>query len=290
MKRQQYQMARIKLSGRWMAGAALAALSCMSLSAVAQSGEPDSGNSTATDRGVVVVTQRPLRTFRGDTVRVGNATSRDLSIGVVRPIRDETRRRHVGRSFNGYSYGDRYSRRYVGPHDLSIGVVRPFRQHTPVVRNAPVTVTNPLAREQSPAPAAAASTPAYDTQPVTVGPVFTPRPSAVTPPTSAPDVDSENPWSLFNAGRYRQARQEFGPAQAGDTAEIQTGRALAAALSGDLAAGSEWLPEAPALPVGVTLSDSARQRIELAAEFLYEGDAATQTKLRSLLEASAADR
>ena len=58
-----------------------------------------------------------------------------------------------------------------------------------------------------------------------------------------------------------------------------------AALSGDLETAAELMPAAPQMPAGTTLRPATRQRIEMVSQYLYEGDAATQAALRSLLEA-----
>ncbi|MEM7626113.1 MAG: hypothetical protein AAF333_10985 [Planctomycetota bacterium] len=266
------------------------------LPAAAQSPAPSDGGTTAgaTSPEVVVVTQRPLRTFRGDTVRVGRAAPNDLSIGVVRPIRAETRRRGgdcdqrgFSRTRFGVSRFNTFNSRFTGPNDLSIGVVRAFRRHDPVERFAPVTHTNPLAQDEPVAASTSTAAPAYEAQPATVGPLFPLHGAevvAVREVAPTPDIDPQDPWALLNVGRYRDALDRFGTHVANDTPETQTGRALAAALSGDLARGAEFMPEAPVVPAGLVLNAATAQRIELTRQFLYEDDPAAQVKLRRLLD------
>lgn len=246
----------------------------------------------------VVITQRPLRTFRGETVRIGRFAQNDLSIGVVRPIRERPsfygQYDGVGRSFDRQGRPARLlisgRRGFSSNNDLSIGVVRPFRTFDPPVRHAPKTYTNPNATPTAaPADPAAASSDASPPRPTRtvlgqdVSPIAITAVTAVTA-VDLPAADRDDPWALLDQGHYRQARQQFALlGKAGDTA-TRTGHALAAALSGDLPGGVALMPADPALPAGVTLRSATTQRLEQTRQFLYADQPEMQNKLQAIID------
>ena len=253
----------------------------------------------ATDTGLtpqtIVVTQRPLRTFRGEAVRVGRYAESEKSIGVVRPLREvPAADRRVGWSYGrGFGHGATPGRvildTYRAPYprfEKSIGVVRAYRTFDPVERHAPRTLTNPNART-------AVSEDVVNLRPTTVGPTFGDGATSV---VIAAGIGSggddaratDDPWVLLDRGRYREARERFeqlDPAEVGE-AQWLTGRALAAAMSGDLAGGAALMPASPVVPESVRWSDLTLQRIVLIREYLYEGDPATQRALQLILDSS----
>ncbi len=228
----------------------------------------------------VVIRERPLRTFRGETVRLGRYAESEKSIGVVRPLRETP----DARARYGYSrlHGtDRYvparvvydRSRYYTP-DKSIGVVRAYRHYDPPQRFAPVTSTNPNAL--SPEPRRAVSTPASD------APVPSIDVTAVSS-VEIPEAQRDDPWALLNDGYYREARQQFASlGNVNDTA-TRTGHALAAALSGDLVGGRALMPDQPVLPDGQTLRPATLERLDLTRQVLYADQPPMQAKLQSIL-------
>lgn len=229
----------------------------------------------------VVVTQRPLRTFRGQTVRVGRFAEAERAIGVVRPLRPIPNvYGDTGyRGSSSYFY-DRYPR-----VEREIGVVRPFVTYDPPVYNPPTTFTNPNAAA-SPSTRPAASE--------------TPRVSAPLRPVLSDDIEvtavetvevpadhRDDPWALLNHGFYREARQQFALLGTGQDADLRTGHALAAALSGDLPGGAALMPDEPALPEGVVFRAATTQRLEQTRHYLYAGQPAMQAKLQVVLDAVA---
>lgn len=242
----------------------------------------DSGRSQT-----VVVGERPLRTFRGEAVRVGRYAEHEKSIGVVRALRQAPD--------VGYRYG--YSRLHGTDHavparvlidrsrfytpEKSIGVVRAYRQYDPPQRFAPVTLTNPHATPTPPRPATPGPTPTS----------VIPAPSIdVTAVGSVeiPEAQRQDAWALLDDGYYREARQQFAAlGNLNDTA-TRTGHALAAALSGDLPGGSALMPRQPVLPDGQTLRPATVQRLDQTRQYLYADQPTMQAKLQSILDAIAA--
>lgn len=258
-------------------------------------GEP----ATADRSEVIVVTQRPLRTFRGEAVRVGRYSDNELSIGVVRPLREVPS--YDGRSeysrLNRFDRSDRWRTRELARGRIvldaypdrfsrvekSIGVVRAYRTYDPVVRNAPRTFTNQTLDTTPGTPGSAtggtdagATVTRTSDQPIV----------AVSSTVEVPEDAQSDPWALLNQGYYREARTLFDAEPDADES-VMTGRALAAAMSGDLTAASELMPDSPTLPDDTALRDHTRRRIELIREYLYEDDAAMQSALQGVLDASA---
>lgn len=243
----------------------------------------------------VVVTQRPLRTFRGETVRVGRYSDSERSIGVVRALRDSpgyTNRDAYSRQ-NRADRSDRWYDRHVSRRSVildayrdpyprveeSIGVVRAYRTYQPPVRNFPKTFTN----ENAPSSEAAGASPSGSAQ-EPVGDIDVTAVTAVEVPADVAD----DAWALLDRGYYREARQKFAAASTADDATTRTGHALAAALSGDLAGGSALMPEAPRLPDGWTLGENAARRLGQTREFLYADNAEMQAALQSVLDSGRA--
>ncbi|MEM1107689.1 MAG: hypothetical protein AAGH99_03265 [Planctomycetota bacterium] len=228
----------------------------------------------------VVVTQRPLRTFRGQAVRVGRFAEDRRSIGVVRPLRRvpsvfEDRCDTVGTSGVFFDTFPRF--------EESIGVVRPFRVYRPPVRHKPKTYTNPNADQASASIEQAES----DSATALLVPVLSEDISvSAVEIVELPESLREDPWALLNQGYYREARQRFATLGGLDDTSIRTGHALAAALSGDLRGGAALMPADPALPDGTAFEPGTRKRLEQTTRYLYAGDAAMQAKLYALLELS----
>ena len=103
--------------------------------------------------------------------------------------------------------------------------------------------------------------------------------------TDLPEAERDDPWALLNAGFYRDARRLFA-ADAHSPAAARTGAALAAAMTGDLAAAADLMPADPALPAGVTLSDATAARLRQFQAFFFQDDPAMQQALTTLLTAS----
>lgn len=317
----------------WMArlGVALLVVGVLPISAAAGTSRsvdpgPSSGSGprTAPDRvhssnsearattDTVVLTQRPLRTFRGETVRVGQFAEPDQSIGVVRPLR-------VGSGYSIYNNdADRFrtgvvrARRYdqtgqLSPDGLtpgrfttgrvilqsypgvnrypekSIGIVRAYRYPTTPQRNLPTTVTG----DPGPVVSPSSIDPMPDVRPRFI------RVTAVAD-VEVPAAVADDAWALLNAGYYREARQRFNALDAesadesapdADAREVnaRTGRGLAAALAGDLAAAADLLPDTPRLPDGFALSSATQRRLAQTAEYLLADEPEFQARLRTLL-------
>ena len=249
--------------------------------------------------------QRPLRTFRGQTVRIGSYAETEKSIGVVRPLRTypiDDYRTGITRP-NRFGDAERWTTRYVAPGQIvlqaypqaygytgsygltgperSIGVVRAYRLPDRPQRFKPVTFrgddsdpTNPDAMRDS----------ARDTNATgsTAAPARDVRVTAVAD-VSVPDELADDGWALLNAGYYREARRYFDQADA-DASDNQTGRALAAALSGDLSAVDQLLPASAALPGDVTLSDATRRRLQQTTQYLLADRPELQARLQTLLD------
>ncbi len=268
---------------------------------------------------IIMVPYRPLRTFRGQPVRVNTGAS-ERSIGVVRPLRttpgsvglDERNawswRNRADRSDRWRSREVRHGRivldAYRDPYprvERSIGVVRAFHTPQPVVRNSPFTVTNPNAPSESPPETSPQTSPESppETSPgsmVILGPTFPDAPAAgdatvyaVRSVEELPQAQRSDPWALLNHGYYRDARAAFDKADADASAQrpvdeqaAATGRALAAALSGDLAAARRLMPDRPRVPQGFAFSDQARRRIVQTRTFLFAQDAEMQAALDTL--------
>ncbi|MEM6459940.1 MAG: hypothetical protein AAF710_11190 [Planctomycetota bacterium] len=246
----------------------------------------------------VIVTDRPLRTFQGQAVRVGDGAGVERSIGVVRPLRAVPTFDNRG-SFDRANRFDRSDRWYfreiargriladafVVPSvraEESIGVVRAFRTFDPVVRNPPRVFTNPNATPSGGSADAGVDL-AAPAEPVDVYSV-----NAVAVPA---EVETD-PWAMLNQGFYRAARAAFAEVrEAGESgAAARTGEALAAALGGDVTAASELMPESPVLPAGVALDAATSQRLQATAALLFADDAALRRAVSTLLEAGAADK
>ena len=206
---------------------------------------------------------RPLRTFRGQPVRVGPGFRSELSIGVVRAIRADGSK--------------------------SIGVVRPIRggfghvTPTPPVQPGGLAITRGFAPapEQVQAPLLAPAEPGRLLVPGIAG---APEPAAGSlqiyfgqPQPVAADAD---PWGLLNTGRYRAAAERFDGT--GDDAQ-RTGAALAAALSGNLNTAASLMPAAPVLPEGVVLDPATVLRLRQVRAVFYEDNAAMRDALATLL-------
>jgi len=193
---------------------------------------------------------RPLRTFRGQPVRVGPGFRSELSIGVVRAIRADGSK--------------------------SIGVVRPIRggfghvTPTPPVQPGGLAITRGFAPapEQVQAPLLAPAEPGRLLVPGIAG---APEPAAGSlqiyvgqPQPVAADAD---PWGLLKTGDDAQ----------------RTGAALAAALSGDLNTAASLMPAAPVLPEGVVLDPATVLRLRQVRAVFYEDNAAMRDALATLL-------
>ena len=281
----------------------------------------DSGPATAPDRSpqsrsddasrqlsprTVILTerpQRPLRTFRGQAVRVGSYAETEKSIGVVRPLRTyplDDARTGITRP-NRFGDAERWTTRYVAPGRLvlqaypnvygnaanlsygnsgltgperSIGVVRAYRLPDRPQRFGPVTLTgNDEASSNADASSSdAGTTPPRDIRVTAVGEV------------AVPGELRDDAWALLNAGYYREARRQFDQNDADDSAAQQTGRAVAAALAGDLNAAAELLPESATLPDRVTLSDATRRRLQQTTQYLMADQPELQSRFQQLLD------
>lgn len=297
---------RLTLKMSWMTS--LAATALLAVTASPSLGETrvvTDGETLANGRSqTVVVTQRPLRTFRGEAVRVGRYAEAEKSIGVVRALRDTPRYYDTREAYSRQNRADRSDRwydRHVSrrsvilnayrdpyPRDYpriekSIGVVRAYRTYQPPVRNFPKTFTNPNAPGSQSSDASTnqnnnASTP----QPV--GDIDVTAVTAVEVPAAVRD----DAWALLDRGYYREARQKFAAESTVDDAITRTGHALAAALSGDLAGGSALMPDTPQLPEGWSLSESSARRLSQTREFLYADNAEMQAALQAILDAGQA--
>ena len=267
----------------------------------------------------VVLTQRPLRTFRGEAVRVGQYAEPEKSIGVVRPLRIlplDDYRTGITRP-NRFGDAERWTTRYVAPGRLvlesypgnsrglygepekSIGVVRAFRLPNRPQRFGPTTITGSDDSDRSPRSSNVAPASSDSASPMTL--------TAVTG-VDVPATLQDDPWSLLNAGYYREARQRFDqsavetpatdladntsggatPGDPADAAATRTGRALAAALAGDVQAAADLLPAEATLPAGVTLSDATRRRLQQTAQLLFTDHPEVQAQLTRLTAAPAA--
>ncbi|MEM1447183.1 MAG: hypothetical protein AAGF84_14075 [Planctomycetota bacterium] len=245
----------------------------------------------------VVVTQRPLRTFRGETVRVGRYAEAERAIGVVRPLREVPSIHGIRDTrYRSYDAHGRPTRVYVDSYlrspryEREIGVVRPFVTYDPPVRNLPRSFTNPNAPVPGNANAALGSASgdesrgvlpsASDARPVLFDDVQVTAVEAV----ELPAEHHDDPWALLDQGYYREARQRFAQlGTLGDT-DLRTGHALAAALSGDLVGGAALMPAEPALPAGVVLNAATTQRLEQVARYLYEDTPAMQAAIRTIID------
>lgn len=213
---------------------------------------------------------RPLRTFRGEAVRVGGSQP-ELSIGVVRPIREggSTDDRVIyHRRAVVDAYPDVYPYRYGRP-DESIGVVRAYRTYDPPQRSEVVIFRNANAQPT-----------ADDNTAVNTLSPDNPAVYAVRSVGDLPEPQQTDPWALLNAGFYRDARALF--AQQEPTPESRTGQALAATLSGDAQAGASLMPDTPTLGQGVTLSTATRSRIVQSADLFYGDNAEARQALKTL--------
>jgi hypothetical protein len=244
----------------------------------------------------IVVTQRPLRTFRGEAVRVGRFANDDRVIGVTRAVRvDPTNDyRSLFSELNRFDRSDRWYTREVArgrivleafpdPYtriERSIGVVRPYNVPLPVRRNGPRTVTG-SAQGASDQGVADVGSPSFRT--LTEGPVSVTAVTNVQVPQDAAD----QPWTLLDRGLYREAAAAFSERlEQRDDPTLRTGAALAALLSGDLQAGVDQMPEVPELSAEVRLSEATRRRMRQTAEFLYADNAGMQQALQTLAEAA----
>jgi len=205
---------------------------------------------------------RPLRTFRGQPVRVGPGNRPELSIGVVRAIRADGSK--------------------------SIGVVRPIRgfESTPPLNAGGLAVASGAdpyavdpAPDQTPAPPARVLVPG-----IAGGPEGTDQVGSASLRVFAgqprPVVDGADPWGLLNAGRYLAAAERFDAT--GDDAQ-RTGAALAAVLSGDLSMGAAVMPDEPVLPAGVSLDANTTLRLRQIRAVFYEDNAAMRGALAGLV-------
>jgi len=277
----------------WMARLAAASLLALpAWSSVGQTrfaAEGEAGTLGSAQAQTVVVTRRPLRTFRGQTVRLGRNADAQRAIGVVRPLR-ETPRFGQDRFFrSGVRFGQ--SSRFFGGFgsrfEKEIGVVRPFVTFDPPVRNPPKTYTNPFATLSPTASPRNAQASALSVTPSPARTVLGQEveAAAVTAVTEVeiPEAYRGDPWTLLDQGFYRQARQQF--AQLGDTnPTTRTGHALAAVLSGDLNGGVTLMPADPKLPVGTTFRDATLQRLDQVQQFLYADQPEMQAKLQKLVD------
>lgn len=280
----------------WMTRlAAVGVLAWPALSSSAQTRVVTDAETLDTGRAqTVVVTQRPLRTFRGETVRIGRYAESEKEIGVVRPLR-----RVPGVS--GYDYRDtvrrsydshgRSTRLYVDSYNAypryekEIGVVRPYVTYNPPVRYAPQTFTNPNAPGNAPDPGNA-SAPRTSARDLSLAPVLSEDVNVTAVETvDVPVAHRDDPWALLNHGYYREARQQFALLGTIDDITTRTGHALAAALSGDLAGGVALMPANPALPEGAILRDATVQRLSQIGEYLYADQPAMQAKIKAVLDA-----
>ena len=218
----------------------------------------------------VVITQRPLRTFRGEAVRVGRYAESEKAIGVVRPLRPVP-------SFSyrdGYRYGyDRYTPRY----EKAIGVVRPYVTYAPPVYNPPQTITTPNAQDES----SASRAPTIDLQPVLAQDIEVTAVETVV----VPEAHRDDAWALLSHGYCRDARQQFALLGTVDDTPTRTGHALAAVLSGDLAGGVALMPDTPELPEGVVFRPATIKRLDQMREYLYADQPEMQAKLLAILDA-----
>ncbi|MEM9418204.1 MAG: hypothetical protein AAGA25_03985 [Planctomycetota bacterium] len=233
------------------------------------------GEELATGRSqTVVVTQRPLRTFRGETVRIGRYATSEKAIGVVRPLRPVP-----GTYYGDYRYGyDRYYPRY----EKEIGVVRPYVTYNPPVYNPPQTFTNPNARDESGAASANVRPSAIDLQPVLPEDVEVTAIETVV----VPEAHRDDPWALLNHGYYREARQQFALLGTVNDIPTRTGHALAAVLSGDLPGGMALMPDTPELLEGTTFRPATMKRLDQMREYLYADEPEMQAKLQAVLGAA----
>jgi hypothetical protein len=238
-------------------------------------------------RQTVVLTQRPLRTFRGVAVNAGRYANDDRAIGIVRPIRvrPNVDPRTAYSAYNRFDRSDRWALREVArgrilldvrpdPYtrvEKSIGVVRPYRTYDPVIRNGPRTLTNPDPLE--------APSIAKQYRELTDGQLAVTALAEVRIPAAA----AGRPWTLLSEGYYREARQAF--ADLGDPDDTaRTGHALAAALHGDLTGAAELMPDAPRVADEAAFTDTARRRVELLRQYLFEGDESMQAALQTILD------
>ena len=233
---------------------------------------------------------RPLRTFRGEAVLVPRQQA-ERSIGVVRPLRvaPASIQPNPTSYYNRADRSDRWLVREIARGRIllpapgveeSVGVVRAYRSvPTNRVEQRPgvVTFTNPNAESND----------SEQQNRDTVGPNFPQTAEAGDASVYAfrqvedlPEGEQADPWALLNQGFYRNAEEAF--AEGDDSPESRTGRALAAALSGNLAAVADLMPGEPTLPQGVTLSAATQRRINQTAQFLFADEAELQQALRSL--------
>ncbi len=225
---------------------------------------------------------RPLRTFRGQPVRVGPGNRPELSIGVVRAIRADGSRsigvvrpiRHAGACGCG---ADGLS--HAG-HKVSCEHHGGLQATVPRSSVGPAT-TGSSGSDRYPADGAASSAAPVEVLVPGIASggfgsaslqIYVGQPRAV-----APGAD---PWDLLNAGRYRAAAGRFdAEADAGQ----RTGAALAAALSGALSVAAEAMPAEPVLPEGVTLDPAVVLRLRQVREVFFSDDAAMRSALDTLL-------
>ena len=247
----------------------------------------------------VVVTQRPLRTFRGETVRVGRYAEAERAIGVVRPLREvPSIHGTLATRYRSYDAHGRPARVYVDSYlrspryEREIGVVRPFVTYDPPVRNLPRSFTNPNAPETAPGSHNAASGSVSGSESRGVLPSASDARSVLFDDVEVTAVEvvelpaehRDDPWALLDQGYYRAARQRFAQlGNLGDT-DLRTGHALAAALSGDLAGGAALMPAEPALTAGLVLNPATTQRLEQVARYLYEDTPAMQAAIRTVID------
>lgn len=290
---------RMPLKTFWMTMMAASVWVGGGLPAAAQTRVVPDADQLDTGRGqTVVVTQRPLRTFRGDSVRIGSYADDEKSIGVVRALRSTPGydQREAYSRLNRADRSDRWYDRHVSRRSIlldayrdpyprieqSIGVVRSFRDYQPPQRNLPETFTNDNAPGSSSQDKESQNRAASSTQ--------APGDFNVTAVTAVevPAAVRDDAWALLDQGYYREARQRFAAMSTADDATTLTGHALSAALSGDLQGGSALMPRAPMLPEGMMLSPAAAQRMQQTREFLYADNTAMQDALQSLLDAGVA--
>jgi hypothetical protein len=241
------------------------------------------GESTASTSDI---RERALRAYRSDGA---------ISIGVVRDLRLTPAfdpRTDFSR-FNRFDRSDRWIAREVilgridplRSRDQSVGIVRAYRnipgvdvsQPRPgvlVFRNANAEdETQENTGEQSQNQSLPNT--ANSNEPVQI----------VAVQSRSVELDSD-PWVLLNQGLYRDAREQFNAMQDADSVESMTGRALAAALAGDLAGASELMPDSPTLPDSVTLAEATRTRINQVKNLLFQGDDQMQEALQAILDAT----
>ncbi|MEM7624037.1 MAG: hypothetical protein AAF333_00260 [Planctomycetota bacterium] len=220
------------------------------------------------------LTPLTARSVRNQPVTVGRFADYENSPGLIRTVRTSPAldERSAYSKLNRFDRSDRWYARELARGRVRLTLSSPLiQQSLNPDRLAPgetFTVTNP------------------DAVPQTVGPVFPDAPAAgdasvyALRPATLTDAEKSDPWALLDRGLYRDAIGAW----EGEDAESRTGRALAYALSGDLAAAADLMPANPSLPAAASFSPGTIQRITQSRRFVFSDDPVMQAALQAILD------